>query len=230
MCSSTREGELKTPCHVSESKIFITWMKNDLSNGRTQHRASASLLGPGCWLGEQCSPGMPVGPMWSAGGARFESAVVLTIVPPNPTPLDDFASRGTGAEISCVPQSESCHWAVQDARAVLLSFLSPLHVCSLGAAPVCPCPHTPHCRALLPLCCDGSAPHHPQHLHCSLCNPGWIFLVLPSLHLQELQSNSIQQLLWRKAKLQKKSITGSFLNLQHPQAVLSCCPQVLGES
>lgn len=31
---------------------------------------------------------------------------------------------------------------------------------------------------------NGSAPHHPQHPHCSLCSPGWIFLVLPSLLLE----------------------------------------------
>lgn len=39
--------------------------------------------------------------------------------------------------------------AVQDAKVVLLSFLSPLRVCSPGAAAERPWPHTPHCRALL---------------------------------------------------------------------------------
>lgn len=161
----------------------------------------------------------------------------MTVVPPNQTHLGDFASRETGGEVSCVPQSESCRGAVQDAKVVLLSFLSPLHVCSLGAAPECPALTPLTVEPCYPLGAlvshsDGSAPHHPQHPHCSLCIPGWIFLALPSLHLQELQSlNSIQQLLWRRAKLlQKKSITGSFLSLQHPQAVLLCCPQVVGES
>lgn len=66
MCSSTRGGELKTPCHVSESQTFITWMLqiNDLSKEGTQHGASASLLGQAAaWEREQCSPEMPTGPM-----------------------------------------------------------------------------------------------------------------------------------------------------------------------
>lgn len=96
--------------------------------------------------------------MWSAGGARFESVAVLTIVPPNQTPLDDISSRGTGAEVSCVPQSESCHGAMQDAKVGLLSFLSLLCVYSPGAAPERPCPHTPHCRALLLLGLGVSQP------------------------------------------------------------------------
>lgn len=111
MCGSIREDVLKTQCHASESQMFITWLlpykssqqRRDPAQGVSIPAGARLLAGRAVlsWDADRAD-------VWSAGGARFESAAVLTIVPPNQTPQDDFESRGTGAEGSCVPQGESC--------------------------------------------------------------------------------------------------------------------------